>query len=265
MDMNPSPIDFSPEAIVRRWPALNRQLTAEPPKRTPEQIAERNRRREQWLAERRRDDAIAFARSRGERYAGCRLDSYVCETDAQRVALAKLRSYLGNIERQITTGNGVVLFGTPGTGKDHLLVSLAVGLIEAHGTRPAGGMTYRDERPSGQFSIEWRSGAELFAELRAGIDGDQPEGRILGPVIQCDVLILSDPVPPAGELTRYQSEILYRVVDTRYTARRPTWVSLNVATAAEAAAKLGAPIHDRLRDGALAIYCDWPSYRRPQT
>ena len=54
------------------------------------------------------------------------------------------------------------------------------------------------------------------------------------------------------------------VLDGRYRFMRPTWLSMNIASREEAAAKLGAPTIDRLAEGAVACFCNWPSYRRGQ-
>ena len=79
------------------------------------------------------------------------------------------------------------------------------------------------------------------------------------------MLVLSDPVPPKGELSDYSESILYRIVDARYITMKPTWTTMNVASGEEADRRLGAPIVDRLRHGALCLSCDWPSFRTAGT
>jgi hypothetical protein len=51
-------------------------------------------------------------------------------------------------------------------------------------------------------------------------------------------------------------------VDYRYSHRKPIWLTLNVADGAEAELRMGAQTVDRLRDGALVLFCNWPSYRK---
>jgi DNA replication protein DnaC len=57
--------------------------------------------------------------------------------------------------------------------------------------------------------------------------------------------------------------MLYRAVEARYAAGKPTIVTVNVANDGEADLRLGAPTWDRLCHGAGKIKCEWPSYRQP--
>ena len=145
-------------------------------------------------------------------------------------------------------GDGVVLFGPMGTGKDHLLVALARVAILNHG-----------------YSVRWISGMQLYADFRQAIRDNASEQIIVQRATNPDILILSDPQLPRGELSDYQASMLFWIVDARYSMRRPTWVSLNVADGTEAERRIGAATVDRLRDGAVTVACDWPSYRKPQT
>jgi DNA replication protein DnaC len=111
-------------------------------------------------------------------------------------------------------------------------------------------------------SFAWITGPALFAQLRDAMDREEPEERVLRPLLRADVLILADPVPPRGTLTEYQGAMIYTLVDGRYRECRPIWCSINVASGQEADERLGSPIVDRLRHGALVGHCDWPTYRR---
>ena len=55
---------------------------------------------------------------------------------------------------------------------------------------------------------------------------------------------------------------LFRILDGRYSRRRPTWVTVNVSSRAELNERLTPQNADRLRDGALAVFCDWQTYRK---
>lgn len=187
----------------------------------------------------------AVVRSAGKRYANCRLDNFEADSEAQTAALAALRGYAGQMPDRVKAGQGLLLFGTSGTGKDHLLIGLAYEAIYRHG--------YRVARVSGP---------ELFRSVRDTFDGRASEASAIGVYQSAPILILSDPVPPRGSLTDWQASLLYDVVDARYADARPTWCSINVATAREANERLTPAIVDRLRDGALVIRCDWPSWRK---
>ena len=189
----------------------------------------------------------AFLTSVGPRYQACELENFEVKFEDQTRCLSLLRGYAGNIAEEVATGNGVLLFGPTGTGKDHLLIGLARIAIQQH-----------------HIGVQWVNGLDLFGRFRDIIGTAEQEASVIVELASPDVLVLSDPLPPTGSLTEHQVAMLLRLLDARYRALRPTWATLNVANSEEADARLGAPLVDRLRDGALAIRCDWVSYRRPK-
>jgi DNA replication protein DnaC len=77
------------------------------------------------------------------------------------------------------------------------------------------------------------------------------------------VLFISDPGARGREaMTDFMATSLFSVIDARYRARKPTWITLNTETPQEAEFRLGTPIVDRLRDRSLRVFCDWPSWRQ---
>ena len=113
------------------------------------------------------------------------------------------------------------------------------------------------------FDVQWSNGPALFGEVRATFDvKGRREDEIIKRLVRAKVLYLSDLLPPGNKLTDYQASITYQVIDARYSDRKPTWLTLNVATRAEMEAGLGAAIVDRVVDGALVLACNWPSYRK---
>lgn len=181
----------------------------------------------------------------GPRLSDASLSNYVCDCPQQEATVNALIDYAYEMEQQVIRGNGIILFGPSGTGKDHLLIGLARLAILHH-----------------SYSLKYVFGVDLFSELRDRIDNDASEEQWVLRLVRPAILILSDPIPPRGDTTTFQASMLQRVINKRYNARRPTWVTLNVSSSAEADDRLGAAIVDRLKDGALALYCDWPSHRR---
>ncbi len=232
---------------MRKCPGFRKALTEPDP--TPAEYERMEAAREaKWRHDekRRRESHLnQFLEFRGVRYAGCRLKNFQITNEKQRVVVEHLSGFAENMASEVKQGNGVILFGPSGSGKDHLLIGLTRVAILQHG-----------------FSIAWRSGMELYSEFREAISRDKPERHIIGDLSQVDILVLSDPIPPVGELTEYQMSTLFRIIDARYSACRPTWLSMNVANSEEADRRLGAPSVDRLRDNGLALFCDWASYRK---
>lgn len=183
----------------------------------------------------------------GTLYEDCTSQNYQATSDKQRRLLAALAEYAGNLPNEVAEGNGIVLFGSSGTGKDHLLAAMARPAIINHG-----------------LSVVWRNGMDLYGEMRDNIRNDKAEKDLVAALVKPDILYLSDPLPPAGDLTNYQAAMLQRILDGRIRNRRPCWVSMNVATSAEADRRMGAALVDRLKPGALCCHCDWESHRKPR-
>lgn len=186
-----------------------------------------------------------FLESLGPRHRAATLDNFRPSTPEAEKALLTLRDYAARLQDNLDSGKGILLFGPSGTGKDHLLAGLG---------KAAAGLG----RP-----IKRITGAELFRGMRDAMSRGG-EGAELDALKYVRLLILSDPLPPLGSLTPYQASALYELVDFRWERRLPTWCSLNVANAKEADERFGAPIVDRIQDGALVIACNWPSYRKPE-
>ena len=197
-------------------------------------------------AKRQRDAALgAFRRAVGPRYEDCSLENFVTSHAMQKKVLSVLVAYASVVASRVQAGAGLIFFGPSGTGKDHLLVAVAKRAIDA------------------DVSVLWRNGRELFGRFRDAMDSDESEGGLLSPLMEPDVLAISDPLPPSGPLTSYQQDTLYRIVDARYRQRRAVWMTLNVRDGQEADDRIGVAIVDRLRHGAIAISCNWPTFRKP--
>ncbi len=179
----------------------------------------------------------------GERYKACRLDNFDVSTDSQGGVIASLRRFVADLDTNLKEGRGIVLYGPPGVGKDHLLVGMAHKVVTAGRT------------------VKWINGMDLFAERRDSIRRDLPERDVLKEYERPDVLVISDPVPPWGELKEGQAEFLFRLIDWRYRRLKPIFVSANFSDGDDAKARIGSQVLDRLRHDSLCLHCNWPTYR----
>lgn len=183
---------------------------------------------------------------RGIRYANCTLANFEVETEPQHKAMAMVREYDANMLANIEDGRGLLLVGSCGTGKDHLLMALARRAILHRGV----------------YSICVVSGASLERTFRGQIQEHNMDAKErFRNWLSCDVLWLSDPAP-AGLASAYQQTCLHELIDTRYNRRLANWVSVNATGRQQMEATLGARIVDRLRDRAVVVQMVWPSYRR---
>ncbi len=165
-------------------------------------------------------------------------------TPGQDRIVGQVESYLAEFRERYTSGQSVLFFGPPGTGKDHLMVAMMRAAVNFH------------------LSVAWNDGSQMFGEFRDNMRGGVSEEKLLDRYTTADILAISDPVPPFGGLTPYQSGMFFRIVDRRYRDRRPTWITINCKDRKEAEDRLGVSIVDRLGENAMALPCDWPSYRR---
>jgi DNA replication protein DnaC len=186
-----------------------------------------------------------FQQAIGERYEASGLDNFATTDKAQGEVKQAMIRHGENLSERIQQGIGILLFGPSGTGKDHLLIGLGRQTIKAG------------------YSVRWQSGQELLGKFRGIIASDESEEHFFKRLAAARVLIVSDPLPPFGNLTDFQSGMFFRLIDERYRHCRPTWVSLNVSDRAEAERRMGVSIVDRLTDGAVVRFCNWPSHRKP--
>jgi len=173
------------------------------------------------------------------------LDSFCIydESGNQRKALNCIRRFVGGLDNVLEQARGLVLYGPCGTGKDHLLAACLY--AAAFGGIPAA----------------FVSGEDLFLRIRDSMDTNEEEQKILGKYLRPAVLGISDPVSPHGVLKEWDARVLVRLIDSRYRARRPTWLTMNAKNEKEAAEALTEQIWDRLRDGAEILPCFWQSHR----
>lgn len=236
---------FGQSAIVARYPRLGAILATSTEEQQAHQT-EANRLSsefERHAETRRCIEAVANLKSvLGARYSPerCALESFQVGNAKQQAAIDRLKAF------DVASGRGLVLYGTVGTGKDHLLAAMLYRACRAG--KPAG----------------WINGPELFGRFRDGFDSEAKEETILARFVRPAVLGISDPVPQVGDASSWRTEILYRVIELRYRELKPTWMTINAISPDDADAKLSAPNFDRLRDDAELIPCFWPSYREMQ-
>lgn len=234
---DPTPIGSALAVAIARVPEPHPAPAASEP--TEEQIAA-------WKRQRVEADWNRLCEKIGERYAECSFDNFQISPDSdvatkQKVIIERLRGHLNNPRK----GRNVVFYGPKGSGKDHLMTAALRWVTER-------GVT-----------VKWINGMDLFSALRDRMDSEHSEASFVKSLTSPALLAISDPLPPTGELTSYQRQMLFQVLDRRYRDMRPVWITANFNNGKEAEERMGPQLMDRLKDGALTLFCDWPSYRKP--
>jgi DNA replication protein DnaC len=193
-----------------------------------------------------------FLAERGLRYGQCRFANWEAEPGTQKAsAVDRVKAYVDRHEETVKAGQGLILLGPCGTGKDHLMTAAVYHLIASLFFGEAG-------------DARWTSGARIFNQLHDAMKRSTPSSDILSHLRMAKLLVISDPCESGQELTKWEQSTLLELIDCRYNNLRPTWVTINCTSRQQMQQMLGAAIVDRLLDGATVIGCNWTSHRKPE-
>jgi DNA replication protein DnaC len=185
-----------------------------------------------------------------ERYQGCRLDNFQvrirgAEEELMRARQLASRYVEGFVEPDGRFRQGGLLFvGRPGVGKTHLAAAVLLELIRRYRVR-------------GRFEDFTTLIYQIQSTFAAS--SQLSKSGILEPVMAAEVLVLDE--LGAQKPSAWVSEVLYLILNTRYTRRLPTLFTTNYWLEPER--NEGAPSLDRGAGPAAAAGLEQLSSRIP--
>jgi DNA replication protein DnaC len=217
------------------------------PRCAEEEAAERERQQELEAREARNRawiDALGYAQI-PERFIDRTLATYVATTEGQRRALAFATDYANTFQAARGTGRSALFCGTPGTGKTHLAIGIAMHIM-------------RDAKYSALFTTTLRA-IRRVKDTWNRAHARESESQAIAALVFPDLLILDEVGVQFG--SEAEKTILFDILNERYERCKPTLMLSNLPVD-EVRGYLGDRIFSRLREsGGEYVVFDWEDHR----
>jgi len=204
------------------------------------------------------DQASWLSKKVGRRYQDCTLsgwrvggftgDGADSLNRSMEIAIEQCRTYVMEFGDHLRNGQSILFVGPKGGGKDHLMVGVLRSIVDGYGIE--------------SHRMRYVDGLTMFGEFRDTIRSNTSESSVIESYAKPHLLAISDPLPPAGNLSEYEQRMILRVIDRRYRDCRPMAATINASGREEIEKRMGPQSADRLLEHATIVKCNWPSYRQ---
>jgi DNA replication protein DnaC len=141
----------------------------------------------------------------GERFNDCRFGTFAIREGAE-LAARMCAGYAKNFDDY--GGDSLLIWGTPGNGKSHLAAGVCHVL-----------------KDNGKIPV-FQSVPELLERIRSTFSNKkETEKEIMDALRDCDLLVMDD--IGAEKISDWVLETLFRIIDGRYRAKKPTLFTTN--------------------------------------
>lgn len=180
-----------------------------------------------------------------KRFESCTFDNYLPGNKSAERNLRICKAYAEKWDDRLKNGGGMVMVGLPGTGKNHLAVSIMKEIIRKH-----------------QHYVLLTSVNKIIREYRStwSKDTTKSESEVIAEFSSPELLVIDE----VGVQYGSDSErlIIFEIINTRYEEMRPT-ILISNETREQLAEIVGERVIDRMKDGGgCELVFDWESYRK---
>ncbi|WP_394548842.1 ATP-binding protein [Priestia aryabhattai] len=178
----------------------------------------------------------------GERFDQASFEKFKSTPGAEN-ALKFSKRFVNEFNTELWKGLALMLWGVPGNGKSLLAASVA------------------NELESKGKTVVFISMSNLLQKIRSTFNNNnkESENEIMKALHTCDLLIIDD--IGAEKVTDWVEDVIYRIVDGRYTRKKTIFITSNL-NPDDLEKKIGKRSMDRLTEMCQSIHNKATSYRK---
>lgn len=170
------------------------------------------------------------------------LSSYRVENKGQENALKTALNYIDNLDFNLSVGAGLLFYGSPGTGKTHIAIGIALKFLENN------------------LSVMYVRASQIAREIKEtwSKNSKKKESEIYEKYAAPELLIIDEIGRQFG--TDTEKMILFEIINERYEQMKPI-IAITNLDGVNLSEFIGAAALDRLKENGRSVRFDWSSMR----